>query len=101
MIRLPEEYLARRARNRAARRIAAALMCALLTACADPAPTYYQAFGFQCVHKHSAVANAMCNKANDPGAARVSRYCYKTLADTNCFDRPDPDAKNQPLGTPG
>ena len=73
----------------------------LLTGCADPAPTYYQAFGFQCAGRHSATAALMCNKQNDPGAAKVSRFCYKTLADTNCFDRPDPDQKNQAQGSPG
>jgi hypothetical protein len=72
-----------------------------LSACADPAPAYYQAFGFRCEDKKGAVAAVMCNKSNDPGAAKVSRYCYKSLADTTCFDRPDPDRKNMPQGSPG
>jgi hypothetical protein len=101
MFRLPGECVARPAQVRAVQWIAAALACGLLAACADPAPTYYQTFGFQCAQKHSSFAAAMCNKSSDPGSAKVSRYCYKTLADTNCFDRPDPDAKNQPLGSPG
>jgi len=72
-----------------------------LGGCADPAPAYYQAFGFQCAQKKSGVSDVLCNKSHDPGAAKVSRYCYKTLADTNCFDRPDTDRKNQPQGSPG
>jgi hypothetical protein len=81
--------------------IAAVAVVGFLGGCADPAPTYYQAFGFQCATKHSSAAAFLCNKSNDPGNAKVSRYCYKSLADTNCFDRPDPDQKNQPQGSPG
>jgi hypothetical protein len=81
--------------------LAAAALLGLLAGCQDPAPSYYQAFGFQCADHHSRVADAMCNKTHDPGAAKVSRFCYKSLADTNCFDRPDPDQKNQPQGSPG
>jgi len=73
----------------------------VLGGCQDPAPSYYQAFGFQCADHHSRIADAACNKSHDPGAAKVSRFCYKSLADTNCFDRPDPDQKNQPQGSPG
>lgn len=78
-----------------------AVMAGLVAACSDPAPTYYQAFGFQCATRHGATAAALCNKSTDPGNAKVSRFCYKSLADTNCFDRPDPDQKNQPQGSPG
>jgi hypothetical protein len=81
--------------------VACAVAAIGMAACADPSPTYYQAFGFQCASKHGKVSDAMCNKSHDPGNARSSRYCYKTLADTNCFDRPDPDAKNMPQGSPG
>ena len=71
--------------------LAIAMCVGALSACADPAPTYYQAFGFRCENKTSTVSAVLCNKSNDPGAAKVSRYCYKSLADTTCFDRPDPD----------
>jgi hypothetical protein len=98
---LPGNLPATFARLRPLRWLAAAVMGSLVAGCADPAPTYYQAFGFQCATKHSGAAAMLCNKSNDPGAAKVSRYCYKSLADTNCFDRPDPDAKNQPMGSPG
>ncbi len=81
--------------------LAGAVCAGLLSGCADPAPTYYQAFGFRCEKKTSTVSGVLCNKSNDPGAAAVSRYCYKSLADTTCFDRPDPDRKNAPQGTPG
>ncbi len=67
----------------------------------DPAPIYAQAFGYKCDQHHSADANRWCRKTLAPGAAEVSRYCYKSLADANCFDRPDPDGKNQVLGSSG
>ena len=67
----------------------------------DPSNTYAQAFGFQCANMNSKAGRALCLKSSDPGAAKVSRYCYKTLADANCFDRPDPDGKNQALGSSG
>jgi hypothetical protein len=85
----------------AVRWIAVAIVAGLVAGCSDPAPAYYQAFGFQCATRHSATAATMCNKSTDPGNAKVSRFCYKSLADTNCFDRPDPDQKNQPQGSPG
>ena len=81
--------------------VAAAAVAGLFSACSDPAPAYYQAFGFQCESHHGTAAALACNKSKDPGAAPVSRYCYKSLADSTCFDRPDPDQKNQPQGTPG
>ena len=88
-------------RFRRSRPLGVAVALVMLAGCADPAPTWYQAFGFRCDTKHSTASGIMCNKSHDPGSAHVSRYCYKTLADTNCFDRPDPDAKNQPQGSPG
>ena len=42
-------------------------------------------FGFQCANLNSKAGRALCLKSNDPGAAQVSRYCYKTLADANSF----------------
>ena len=86
----------------AARRILVAFATlGFLAGCQDPAPAYYQAFGFQCADHHSKVADAMCNKSHDPGSAKVSRYCYKSLADTNCFDQPDPNRYTETQGSPG
>jgi len=63
---------------------------------------YAQAFGFQCARAEGAVARTMCNEtATAHGAETVSRYCYDTIGDANCFDRPDQDRKNQALGSSG
>lgn len=87
---------------RLAQLVAAGALCAALGGCGgDPAPFYAQAFGYHCDRHNSRVARAVCRKGSDPGAAQVSRYCYKTLAAANCFDRPDPDSKNQALGSSG
>ncbi len=67
----------------------------------DPAPGYAQAFGFHCDRHESGVARTLCGRSRDPGAAQVSRYCYQTIGGPNCFDRPDPDSKNQALGSSG
>ena len=75
---------------------------ASLSACGgDPGPVYAQAFGFHCDRYNSPAARIACQKSNDPGGAQVSRYCYRTLGAPNCFDRPDPDSKNQALGSSG
>ncbi len=75
---------------------------ASLSACGgDPAPVYAQAFGYRCDDHQSRAARSACQKSIDPGGAKVSRYCYRTLAGPNCFDRPDPDSKNQALGSSG
>lgn len=58
-----------------------------------------QAFGYHCNVHNSKLANTICGKSSADGAT-VSRYCYKSMADANCFDRPDPDSKNQ-LGSSG
>jgi hypothetical protein len=68
----------------------------------SPDPIYSQAFGFQCPHHdNDAVRLACANEAPGDGTETVSRYCYRTLGDTNCFDRPDQDRKNQELGSSG
>ncbi len=68
----------------------------------DPDPIYRQAFGFVCPNHDSPAARTACaNNAPGAGTEAVSRYCYKTLGDTNCFDQPDQDRKNQELGSSG
>ncbi len=81
--------------------VAGLTLIALSGCSGDRAPIYQQAFGFQCDRHQSKTAEFMCGKSNEPGGAQVSRYCYKTIGGTNCFDRPDPDPKNQPLGSSG
>ena len=58
-----------------------------------------QAFGYHCNVHHGKTANTICGKSSVQGA-QVSRYCYKSLARANCFDRPDPQNPNQ-LGSAG
>lgn len=58
-----------------------------------------QSVGYDCTSADSAIGGMVCSD-NDQPNAQVSRYCYQTLGVTNCFDRPDPDRKNRPLGTP-
>lgn len=58
-----------------------------------------QSVGYDCSETDSTIGGLVCSE-NDQPVAQVSRYCYQTLGVTNCFDRPDPDRKNKPLGTP-
>jgi hypothetical protein len=79
-------------------------ICALaLFGCAgDPDVVWDQAFGFKCVNHSGAAADLVCkNRPPEQTADQASRYCYKTLADANCFDQPDQDRKNQALGSSG
>ena len=68
----------------------------------DTDATLKQAFGYRCENHSGKMANRICN-ARPPGyhAEEVSRYCYNTLGDTNCFDRPDPDRQTQQVGSSG
>ena len=84
--------------------VAAVLGAAMaLTGCAgDPDTVYQQAFGFQCSNSDNFVSDIACiNRPPGKNAEQVSRYCYKTIGDANCFDRPDMDRKNQALGSSG
>ncbi len=68
----------------------------------EPDRIYAQAFGYQCQNADNSVGDVLCrNRPPGRGQEHVSRYCYKTLADANCFDRPDQDRKNQALGSSG
>jgi hypothetical protein len=63
---------------------------------------YTQAFGYQCHNADTSLGDVLCkNRPAGRGQEHVSRYCYKTIADSNCFDRPDQDRKNQALGSSG
>ncbi|MBL8630908.1 MAG: hypothetical protein JNM81_14835 [Rhodospirillaceae bacterium] len=79
-------------------------LCAItlgLSACGGkPDPIMAQAFGFRCTGEDA--GNPLCSvRAPGEGGAQVSRFCYGTIGDANCFDRPDPDRKNQALGSSG
>jgi hypothetical protein len=79
-----------------------ALALALASCGGKPDPIWSQFFGFNCAASSGAASGAFCStRAPGEGAAEVSRYCYQTLADANCLDRPDQDRKNQALGSSG
>lgn len=79
---------------------AAALPLVLGSCGGDPDPIWAQGFGFICSNHDSAPADATC-RSHPPEPETVSRYCYDTLGDPNCFDQPDYVSKNQELGTTG
>ncbi len=83
--------------------IGLAVTALVLFGCAsDPDPIYAQAFGYKCTSHEGSTAKMLCNnRPPGEGTEQVSRYCYKSLADANCFDRPDQDRKNQALGSSG
>jgi hypothetical protein len=64
----------------------------------DPDPVLRQAFGYVCANE----SGVLC-KTRPVGAdgAAVSRYCYETIGEANCFDQPDVMSKNQELGSSG
>lgn len=68
----------------------------------DTDAAWKQAFGYRCENHGGKLADHICNaRPRGYHAEEVSRYCYKTLADTNCFDRPDQDRQNQQVGSSG
>lgn len=75
----------------------AAIVLVGLAACGGkPDPILEQMFGLSC----NGTAAAICSEQPpSTGEAKTSRYCYRTIGDNNCFDRPDPDRKNQEIGT--
>ena len=81
----------------------AAACAVLLVGCnGKPDPVVRQLTGYQCGAPDASAPAMLCStRPAGEGAAEVSRYCYATLADANCFDRPDPDRKNQPQGSSG
>ena len=73
----------------------------LLSACSSNTDRMLnQAFGYNCVAADSTVGGWVCSE-NDASVASVSRYCYETLGQVNCFDRPDPDRNTRPQGSTG
>jgi hypothetical protein len=80
---------------------AASALALLLGSCGgDPDPVWQQAFGFVCSNHDTPGTNAAC-KTRAPEPETVSRFCYDTLGDPNCFDQPDEISKNQELGSSG
>lgn len=88
-------------------RIQTGLLCIILAASlascgGKPDPIWSQLFGYNCASLPGSTPGAFCaTRPAGEGAAQVSRYCYQTLADANCLDRPDADRKNQALGSSG
>lgn len=81
--------------------LAAAALPLFLAGCGgDPDPVWAQAFGFVCSNHSSPGAQAAC-RTRAPEPETVSRFCYDTLGDPNCFDQPDEISKNQELGSSG
>jgi hypothetical protein len=83
--------------------LAVLAMSACLYGCAgDPDTIYAQSVGLQCTQIEGTVGNLLCKtRPAGEGVEHVSRYCYATIGTPNCFDRPDPDRKNQALGSSG
>lgn len=80
---------------------AASAACLMLGGCGgDPDPVWQQAFGYVCSNNASRGADVTC-KTRPPEPENVSRFCYDTLGDPNCFDQPDEISKNQELGSSG
>ncbi|MBL8644621.1 MAG: hypothetical protein JNK21_11860 [Rhodospirillaceae bacterium] len=88
------------ARTALLRTLLAAAALAGLSACGGkPDPIMAQMFGMPCTGEPG---NPLCStKAPGEGGAEVSRFCYATIADANCFDRPDQDRKNEAIGSWG
>jgi hypothetical protein len=67
-----------------------------------PDPVWAQLIGYDCTNSTSAASGVFCStRAPGEGVAEVSRYCYQTIGDANCLDRPDAERKNQALGSSG
>jgi hypothetical protein len=81
--------------------LGAALAFALAGCGGKPDPFWSQLAGYKCGTDESAPAAICGTRPPGEGSAEVSRYCYQTLADANCLDRPDQDRKNQALGSSG
>lgn len=83
--------------------IAMMMAAAIVTGCnGSPDPVIRQLTGYSCGAPGSTAPSPLCaTRPPGEGEAAVSRYCYQTLGDANCFDRPDPDRKNQQLGSSG
>ena len=82
--------------------IATGLALAQAGCTSDPDPIYRQALHIECSHVGGILGDLAC--IGRPAAREnevVSRYCYATIGGANCFDRPDPDRKNQALGSSG
>lgn len=79
---------------------AGALPLVLGSCGSDPDPVWRQAFGLVCSNHSNRATDVAC-KTRAPEAETVSRFCYDTLGDPNCFDQPDEISKNQELGSSG
>ncbi|MBT4741528.1 MAG: hypothetical protein HN793_03840 [Rhodospirillaceae bacterium] len=74
---------------------------ALLTACGATSDRLLrQSVGYECTGADGTVGGMLCSESDQPVGQR-SRYCYATLGEINCLDRPDPDRQNAPVGSAG
>lgn len=77
------------------------LTALLLSSCGSTTDTMLrQSVGYECIETDSTASGFLCAD-NDRPVAQVSRYCYRTLGEINCLDRPDPDRQNVPVGSGG
>jgi hypothetical protein len=74
--------------------------CALSSCSSTTDQILRQSVGYECHNRDSSAGDFICSQ-NDETVATDSRYCYNTLGDVNCFDRPDPDRNSQPNGSTG
>ncbi|MDX2144727.1 MAG: hypothetical protein SFV19_15330 [Rhodospirillaceae bacterium] len=81
--------------------LCAATAIALAGCGSKPDPIWSQLAGYKCGLDENAPTAVCATRPPGEGSAEVSRYCYQTLADANCLDRPDQDRKNQALGSSG
>ncbi len=76
-------------------------LSALLKACGATSDRMLrQSVGYECSGSDGASSGMLCSDSDLPVSQR-SRYCFETLGDINCLDRPDPDRQNAPLGSAG
>jgi hypothetical protein len=82
---------------------AASALLLLLGGCGgDPDPVLAQGFGFVCSNHDNPGTDVLCkNRPAGKTGEVVSRYCYETIGDANCFDTPDVMSRNQELGSSG
>jgi hypothetical protein len=78
------------------------VVSAVIAGCGGkPDPFWSQLAGYKCGADESAPGAICATRPPGEHTAEVSRFCYQTLADANCLDRPDQDRKNQALGSSG
>lgn len=71
----------------------------LITSCGTTTDTMLrQSVGYECSDASGSIGGFLCSENGQP-VGQASRYCYRTLGEINCLDRPDPDRQNVPVGS--